>query len=67
MRELSTNQTWMIVRAPRDIGLVADPATTLGGPPGEGKFSVSEDRRVGGKYGTFCSLTVIVAIRSLSR
>ncbi|CAE7713501.1 Btbd11 [Symbiodinium sp. CCMP2456] len=43
-RELSVDHTWILIQSSKDVNLVNDPATTLGGPVGEGQFTDSEDR-----------------------
>ncbi|CAE7578613.1 btbd11b [Symbiodinium sp. CCMP2592] len=42
-RELSLDHTWMIIRSATEIDFVSDAASTLGGPAGEGQFTISED------------------------
>lgn len=44
LRELSVDHTWILIQSSTDVNLVNDPATTLGGPVGEGQFTNGEDR-----------------------
>ena len=42
-RELSIDHSWILIQSSEDVNLVNDPATTLGGPVGEGQFTDNQD------------------------
>ncbi|CAE7444088.1 B'ETA [Symbiodinium sp. KB8] len=43
-RELSTESSWIMVKSRTELELIATPAASIGGSPGEGTFTVDEDR-----------------------
>jgi len=44
IRDLSSQGPWIIIKSATNLELFAAPLTALGGPPGEGTFSLQEDR-----------------------
>ncbi|OLP87173.1 Ankyrin repeat domain-containing protein 17 [Symbiodinium microadriaticum] len=44
VRELSETGSWVMVKSAKNLEVVATPVTSYGGSPGEGTFTVAEDR-----------------------
>lgn len=64
MREMSTQSSWILIQSETRIQLLGTPISFPGGPVGEGKFTVPEDRN---KLGPVLMQALVRKIRYLLR